>query len=343
MVSGRVRSRIGDGRGVEHDFVQRPNGLYQRVRFRFGEWLTGYANERRAFQSRHGYPLNLAHPRTFSEKICWRKIYDRNPLLPRVVDKYAVRKYVTEALGERRAQRVLVPLLFETKEPAKIPFHAISGDYIIKANHGSGMNLIVLASAGLETRPIVERCQYWLTYPFGFDKHEWAYQKVDRRIVVESLLDDGRGRPPREYKFHMFHGKCALIQVVNSAGWTMMFNHLAHHADRPRPVDTDAKRRRRLIAGSGRDRSACGRLPRDLRRLQEPAAARSGRARVPRASPGSNGVPRRRTAGCPCVGDVDGVSPVRVQGDVVLRQQHACDPCIGRRLVDGGARAASGP
>jgi hypothetical protein len=100
-----------------------PNGLYPRVRFRFGEWLTGYANERREFQSRHGYPLNLAHPRSFSEKICWRKIYDRNALLPRVVDKYAVRKYVTETLGQRRAQDVLVPLLFETKEPAEIAFH----------------------------------------------------------------------------------------------------------------------------------------------------------------------------------------------------------------------------
>ena len=98
-----------------------PNSLYQRLRFRFGEYLTGYANERREFQSRHGYPLDLAHPRSFSEKICWRKIYDRNPLLPRIVDKYAVRKYVTEALGESRAQRVLVPLLFETKEPENDP------------------------------------------------------------------------------------------------------------------------------------------------------------------------------------------------------------------------------
>ena len=23
-----------------------PNGLYKRLRFRFGEWVTGYANER---------------------------------------------------------------------------------------------------------------------------------------------------------------------------------------------------------------------------------------------------------------------------------------------------------
>jgi hypothetical protein len=80
-----------------------PNGLAQRLRFRFEEWLTGYAHERHAFQSRQGYPLDLTNPRSFSEKICWRKIYDRNPLLPCVIDKYAVRKYVVDTLGERRA------------------------------------------------------------------------------------------------------------------------------------------------------------------------------------------------------------------------------------------------
>lgn len=196
-----------------------PNGVYQRLRFGFEEWLTGYARERHAFESRHGYPLDLANPRSFSEKICWRKIYDRNPLLPCVVDKYAVRKYVADALGERRAQNVLVPLLFETNEPTKIPFSALSGNYIVKANHGSGMNVIMLAGIGLETRQIVERCQNWLTVPYGFYMHEWAYQKVKRRIIVEPLLDDGTGQPPREYKFQMFHGKCALIQVLISRSW----------------------------------------------------------------------------------------------------------------------------
>jgi hypothetical protein len=196
-----------------------PNGLYRRSRFRLSEWLNGYAGERSAFLSRHGYPLNLDTPRSFSEKICWRKIYDRNPLFPRIVDKYAVRKYVIEALGEREASRVLVPLLFETREPTKIPFHELSGNYIIKANHGSGFNMIVLADTEIQTRPIVECCQSWLTVPYGFWQHEWAYQKVERRIVVEQLMHDHKGRPPREYKFHMFQGKCEIIQVLNGATW----------------------------------------------------------------------------------------------------------------------------
>jgi hypothetical protein len=196
-----------------------PDGLYRRLRFRLAERLSGYANERRAFESRHGYPLDLANPRTFSEKLCWRKIHDRNPLFPRVVDKVGLRRYVTETLGAARAQRLLVPLLHESRRPETIPFHTFPGSYVVKANHGSGMNQIVLAGAGIDPARLVARCREWLATPYGFYLHEWAYQKVERRILVEPLLANDGGKPPREYKFQMFHGKCALVQVLHSRAW----------------------------------------------------------------------------------------------------------------------------
>jgi hypothetical protein len=36
---------------------------------------------------------------------------------------------------------------------------------------------------------------------------------------VEPLVEGRGGGPPREFKFQMFHGKCQLIQVLNSAVW----------------------------------------------------------------------------------------------------------------------------
>jgi hypothetical protein len=61
----------------------------------------------------------------------------------------------------------------------------MSGNWIVKANHGSGMNLIGLAGAALETRPIVERCQYWLTFPYGCYMHEWAYPATAHRPAIQ--------------------------------------------------------------------------------------------------------------------------------------------------------------
>ncbi|MFP4403773.1 MAG: ATP-grasp fold amidoligase family protein [Candidatus Woesearchaeota archaeon] len=42
---------------------------------------------------------------------------------------------------------------------------------------------------------------------------EWAYKNVKRKIIIEKFLKDKNGQSPKDYKFHMFHGKCKMIQV----------------------------------------------------------------------------------------------------------------------------------
>ena len=49
--------------------------------------------------------------------------------------------------------------------------------------------------------------------------HEWAYQSVKRKVLVEELIKSSGDTPPKEYKFHTFGGKCGLIQVHNSENW----------------------------------------------------------------------------------------------------------------------------
>ena len=44
--------------------------------------------------------LNLNKPKRFTEKLQWLKIYDRNPLYTILVDKYAVKEYVANKIGE---------------------------------------------------------------------------------------------------------------------------------------------------------------------------------------------------------------------------------------------------
>lgn len=201
------------------DAFRDPNGYFQRARFRLSEWRSGYETERRLFEERHGYPLDLENPKSFSEKICWRKLFDRNPLLQRVVDKYAVRSYVTEMLGQERADEVLIPLLAAVTDPADIAFDKLPGNYILKANHGSGLNRLVRDDRPPDIPAIISQGREWLSQSYGTYKHEWAYESMRRRIVVEALIDDGKGLPVRECKFQMFGGKCALIQVLNDGSW----------------------------------------------------------------------------------------------------------------------------
>ena len=60
-----------------------------------------------------GYKLDLDNPQTFNEKLQWLKLYDHNPKYTMMVDKYKVKEYVRELIGELskiedKSQRVVI-------------------------------------------------------------------------------------------------------------------------------------------------------------------------------------------------------------------------------------------
>ena len=61
--------------------------IFHRMLF-IKEKLTNYDRQKKLFYKKHGYKLNLNKPKTFSEKIIWKKINDRNPLIPLTADKF---------------------------------------------------------------------------------------------------------------------------------------------------------------------------------------------------------------------------------------------------------------
>ena len=46
-----------------------------------------------------GYKADIRNPKTFNEKINWLKLNNKNPLYPRLVDKYLVKEYVANTYG----------------------------------------------------------------------------------------------------------------------------------------------------------------------------------------------------------------------------------------------------
>ncbi len=176
--------------------------------------ISDYRIEKRNFFKKLGYPLNLKNPQSFNEKIVWKKIYDRNPLLPITSDKYEVRSYVKDILGEEKAQEILAPLLYVTEKPEIIPFDDLALPYIIKPNHTSGLYIIV-TNEKINKKEIIKTCQKWLKTPYGLKKLEWAYQPIKRKIITEKLLQDEKGKLPKDYKFHVFHGRCFYLIIIS--------------------------------------------------------------------------------------------------------------------------------
>lgn len=187
----------------------------QRSIYTLSQRIRNYPRESEIFLRTHGYPLNLRDPRSFTEKVVWKKIHDRNPLLPVVTDKLQVRAYVRKKLGDRISEKILIPLLYSSDDPSKIPFASLPQQFVIKSNHACNQVIFVKNKQELNQEEIIAKCRNWLsdTYVFGFYRHEWAYTKIKPRILVEQLLLDEKGKIPRDFKFYTFQGKCKRIVV----------------------------------------------------------------------------------------------------------------------------------
>jgi hypothetical protein len=204
------------------------------IMFNLIERLTGYKIEKNRFYKSLGYYPDLKNPKSFNEKILWKKLYDRNPLLPVISDKFKVRDYIKEVLGDDRAEKILIPLLYVTENPKNIPFKDLPEEYVIKPNHASGMIILVenidnqkryviidanhkatiLYDSKKTINEIVNICKDWLSKSYGNYKHEWAYQRIKPKIVIERLLRGSNGKIPIDYKFIIFQGKCHLISAI---------------------------------------------------------------------------------------------------------------------------------
>jgi hypothetical protein len=67
------------------------------------------------------------------------KLYDSTYEKTRLADKYLVREWIKDTIGEE----YLVPLLGVWDRFEEIDFDKLPENYVLKCNHGSGMNLVV--------------------------------------------------------------------------------------------------------------------------------------------------------------------------------------------------------
>ncbi len=78
--------------------------------------------------------LDLDNPLTFNEKLQWLKLYDRKPIYTTMVDKYAVKQYVAEKIGEE----YIIPTLGVWNSFDEIDFDALPDQFVLKCTHDSG-------------------------------------------------------------------------------------------------------------------------------------------------------------------------------------------------------------
>ena len=163
-------------------------------------WESDEKRIRRKFRAEMGRELDLDEPRTFNEKQLWLNLRRRNPRWVACTDKYAVREYVRERIGDQ----YLVPLLGVYDDVDAIDLQALPDRFMVKATHGSGWNLLVWDKHELDWSEESRKLRDWLARSYYSHKREWQYRDIPPRLVIEELLVDGDGRLPPDYKLFCF-------------------------------------------------------------------------------------------------------------------------------------------
>ena len=164
------------------------------------------------FYAMLGYSLDLSNPQTFNEKLQWLKLYDRKPEYTMMVDKYKVREYIKEKLGEE----YLIPLLGVWDKAEDINFDKLPNRFVLKCNHNSGLGMYICKDKSKLTenqiKAIRKNLIKGLQQDYYLTGREWPYKNVPRKIIAEKYMEDETGQL-RDYKFYCFNGEPKIIMI----------------------------------------------------------------------------------------------------------------------------------
>lgn len=166
-------------------------------------------------------PLNLFEPKTYNEKIQWMKLYDSTPIKTKLADKYQVREYVKDKIGEE----YLIPLLGVWDKFEDIDFDKLPQQFVLKCNHGCGCNIIVKDKQNFDKEKASKQINEWMNINYAYLGFELHYSDIPRKIIAEEFIQNAENEL-YDYKVWCFNGKAHYIQFLserNTDGLKMAF------------------------------------------------------------------------------------------------------------------------
>ncbi len=156
-----------------------------------------------------GKKLNLKNPQTYNEKLQWMKLYHRKPEYTKMVDKYEVKKYVADKLGEE----CIIPTLGVWESFDEIDFDILPEQFVLKCTHDSGGIVICKDKSKLDMEKARFKIERSMKRNYFYYGREWPYKNVKPRIIAEQYMVDESGYELKDYKIFCFGGKVKIIEI----------------------------------------------------------------------------------------------------------------------------------
>lgn len=165
---------------------------------------------KRLWKYRMHTDLDLNNPQTFNEKLQWLKLHDHKPEYHIMADKYRVRKYIADTIGEE----YLIPLIGVWDSPDDIDFDSMPSQFVLKCNHNSGLGMCICKDKSmLDIKNVKRELRKGLAEDFYYHSREWPYKDIPRKIIAEKYMTDESGTELKDYKVLCFGGVPKLIEL----------------------------------------------------------------------------------------------------------------------------------
>lgn len=186
-----------------------------------------------------GKRLNLDNPQSFSEKLQWLKLYNHLPEYTTMVDKYAVKDYVSKKIGEK----YVIPTLGIWEKPEDIDWDSLPNQFVLKTTHGGGNIGVIVCKdkSKFSKQRIIKRLHKSLKQDLYGTTREWPYKNVPKKIIAEKYMEDTLTHELRDYKFFAFDGEVKALFIATDRGrgnvkfdfFDADFTHLNLHQSHP--------------------------------------------------------------------------------------------------------------
>ena len=158
-----------------------------------------------------GYVPDIENPHTFCEKVQWLKFNNPDQRIITLGDKYAVKEYVKETVGEK----YVLPVLGAWENADDVDFDKLPEKYALKVNWSSGYNIIVKDKSQLDTEWAREKLREWVKPSANsyYDTFNWAYKYMKPVIYAEPYIEQFDGQV-YDYKFYFSNGEFIYLLIA---------------------------------------------------------------------------------------------------------------------------------
>lgn len=151
-----------------------------------------------------GACLDLDNPTGFNEKLQWLKLHDHNPLYTTLVDKCAVKDWVSDRIGAEYVTKTLAVW----KSAEDIDIVDLPEKFVLKTNHDSGGVVICRNKSTFDLASAKKKLAASMKRNYFYVGREWPYKNVKPLVFAEEYLEPGAGEADlTDYKVMCFGGR----------------------------------------------------------------------------------------------------------------------------------------